>query len=298
MQAASAKASAKPPANLLVKAPAKAPAKASPKPPINPSNIKTGLKRVLLVGINYIENEQNTLYGCINDVLNMDSKIRKAYPECKEFRSLLDNQLDPLKKPTRKNILDSINWLTTGLMPGESVLFHYSGHGGLTVDYSGDEKGGYDSCIYPIQNGTIECITDDELRNYLVNKIPADCKCFAILDCCHSGSALDLRYIYNAPNYGTLTISQNESYSKTKGSVIFLSGCKDTQTAADTVDKKNIPSGALTNALLQVWDKYGLSIKFKYLLWDVRVVLKEGGYDQIPQLSCSNTINLSDLFKL
>lgn len=267
------------------------------KPSIKPS-IKIGLKRVLLIGINYIEDERNRLMGCINDIVNMDSKIRKVYPDCKEIRSLSDNQADPLKKPTRKNILDGINWLTQGLVAGESVLFHYSGHGGLTLDRSGDEKSGYDSCIYPIQNGKIECITDDELKECLVNKIPTNCKCFAILDCCHSGSALDLRYVYNAPTYGKLEISQNDQYPKTNGSVIFLSGCKDTQTAADTVDKKNIPTGALTNALLEVWNKYGIDIKFKYLLWDVRTVLKSGGYQQIPQLSCSNNINLSDVFKL
>jgi hypothetical protein len=259
---------------------------------------KTGLKRVLLIGINYIEDERNKLLGCINDIVNMDRKLRSEYPECREFRSLSDNHTDPLKKPTRKNILDGINWLTNGLLAGESVFFHYSGHGGLTLDSSGDEKSGYDSCIYPIQNGKIECITDDELKEHLVNKIPAKCKCFAILDCCHSGSALDLRYVYNAPKYGRLEINQNEKYPKTKGSVIFLSGCEDKQTSADTVDAKNVPSGALTNALLQVWSNYGTSIKFKYLLWDVRTVLKAGGYEQIPQLSCSNNINLSDTFKL
>ena len=93
-------------------------------------------------------------------------------------------------------------------------------------------------------------------------------------------------------------MSQNEKYPKTVGSVILLSGCADTQTSADTVDDKNIPSGALTNALLKVWDKYGVNIKFKYLLWDIRTMLKGNGYDQIPQLSCSTNINMSDIFRL
>lgn len=107
-----------------------------------------------------------------------------------------------------------------------------------------------------------------------------------------------MRYIFSAPEYGKIIVSQDDSYPKTKGSVIFLSGCQDTQTAADTVDTKNMPSGALTNALLEAWDKYGMHIKFKYLLWDVRTSLKKNGYDQIPQLSCSNSISLSDVFSL
>ena len=230
--------------------------------------------------------------------LILRKKLRITHPECKEIRKLSDDQTDLAKKPTRTNILDGIQWLTNGLNAGESVFFHYSGHGGLTIDTSGDESSGYDSCIYPIRNGQIEMILDDELRSLLVNTIPADCKCFAVLDCCHSGSVLDLRYMYNAPSYGTLTMRQDDKYPKTKGSVILLSGCKDTQTSADTVNANNVPSGALTNALLTVWGKYGMEIKFKYLLWDIRKVLQSGGYNQIPQLSCSNNIQINDTFKL
>jgi hypothetical protein len=259
---------------------------------------KKGLKRVLLVGINYVENINNILKGCINDIINIENKLRLTNPECIEYRRLSDNQIDPLLKPTRKNIIDGINWLVKGLKSGESVFFHYSGHGGLTLDISKDEKSGFDSCIHPICNGKIEIISDDELRTILVDKIPIGCKCFAVLDSCHSGSALDLRYILSAPEYGKIIVSQDDKYPKTLGSVIFLSGCQDNQTSADTVDAKNMPSGALTNALLEVWAKYGVNIKFKYLLWDIRTSLKKSGYTQIPQLSCSNNINLGDEFKL
>ena len=256
------------------------------------------LKRALLVGINYLENPRNRLAGCINDVKNMKAQLTTANPECKEFRILTDDSNDPLLQPTRKNIIDGINWLVKDLNPNESVFFHYSGHGGLTLDLSGDEKSGKDSCIYPIQAGEIEIITDDELRIELVNKIPTSCKAFVVLDSCHSGTALDLRYILRAPRYGEILIRQNNAYPESNGSVIFLSGCADNQTSADTVDSNNIPSGALTNSLLEVWKKYGMDIKFKHLLWDVRAVLKTNGYSQIPQMSCSNNINIDDTFRL
>ena len=256
------------------------------------------LKRALLVGINYINDPRNTLYGCINDVKNIQAKLKTASPECKEYRILTDDLNDPLLKPTRKNIIDGINWLVKDLKSNESIFFHYSGHGGLTLDLSNDEKSGFDSCIYPINNTKIETITDDELRELLVNKIPRGGKGFVVLDCCHSGSALDLRYMISAPEYGKLNINQDDKYPSTNGSVIFLSGCNDNQTAADTVDSKNIPTGALSNALLEVWNQYGMNIKFKYLLWDVRAVLKRNGYSQIPQMSCSSNINISDEFRL
>ena len=132
----------------------------------------------------------------------------------------------------------------------------------------------------------------------MVDKLPTGCKAFVVLDCCHSGTALDLRYIISAPEYGKIIMSQNDKYPKSNGSVIFLSGCSDQQTSADTVDNNNKPSGALTNALLDVWTQYGPNIKFKYLLWDIREVLKKRKYTQIPQLSCSNNINFNDEFRL
>jgi hypothetical protein len=257
-----------------------------------------GLKRKLLVGINYVENEPNRLQGCHNDIKNMDKILAKFYPKCSDKRILMDSDEVGIEKPTRANILAGLEWLTKGLKPGENIYFHYSGHGGQIPDYNGDEKGGHDSCIYPISNGRIETITDDELRTFLVNRVPVGCKCFVVLDCCHSGSALDLRYQIQAPRYGQLLVSQNDRYPKTRGSVIFLSGCRDDQTAADTVDISNIPSGALTNALLETWNTYGINIKFKYLLWDIREVLRKGGYTQIPQLSCSTSIDLSAVFNL
>jgi hypothetical protein len=274
-----------------------------PIPKINPvvpqiQPVTPGLKKCLLIGINYIDDPSNKLNGCINDVKNIKSHISKYYPNCKNYRCLTDDNTDATLKPSRKNIIDGINWLVSDLKKGENVYFHYSGHGGLMRDLNGDEKTGQDSCIYPICDGKIEFILDDELKMLLANKIPQGCKCFVVLDCCHSGSGLDLRYNINAPNYGTITITQEDKHAKTNGSVIFLSGCEDKQTSADTVDKKGLPSGAMTNALMEIWNTYGINIKFKYLLWDIRRILKTQGYTQIPQLSCGNSIDINDIFNL
>jgi hypothetical protein len=257
-----------------------------------------GLKRALLIGINYIDEPSNKLEGCINDVKNLKSQLNKFYPKCNEFRVLTDDSTNLNEKPTRKNIIDGIQWLVKDLKAGENVFFHYSGHGGLTVDLNKDEKTGMDSCIYPISGKNIEIILDDELKILLANKIPKGSKCFAVLDCCHSGSGLDLRFNIQSPSYGKLTISQENAHQKTNGSVIFLSGCMDSQVSADTLNEKSQPSGALTNALLDVWNTYGMNIKFKHLLWDIRKLLKEREYEQIPQLSCGNSLDINDMFTL
>ena len=101
-----------------------------------------GLKKALLIGINYIEDPSNKLDGCINDVKNVKTQINKMYPKCNQFRVLTDDLTKLEEKPTRQNIIDGINWLVKDLKAGENVYFHFSGHGGLTVDLSKDEKTG------------------------------------------------------------------------------------------------------------------------------------------------------------
>jgi hypothetical protein len=59
----------------------------------------------------------------------------------------------------------------------------------------------------------------------------------------------------------------------------------ETQTLADTVNTVAQQSGALTNALLDIWTTYGVNIKFTHLLWNIRKLLKQRGYTQILQLS-------------
>ncbi len=273
---------------------------AAPKPvvkpvvPVTPPQPIVGLKRALLVGINYVNSEYQ-LSGCINDITNMSIHLKKYYPTCKE--QLLITETSVLK-PTRANILNSIGWLVSGLKPGEHVLFHYSGHGGLVRDTNGDEVSGFDSCIYPYDGKNMEQITDDELRVNLANKIPAGCKCFVILDCCHSGSAVDLRCRLQVPSELSLFFEELKEYPKTAGQVVFLSGCHDIQESADTVNTDNVPCGALTWALIETWKKYGTNIKLKHMLWDILTFLKERNYSQVPQLSLGQYIDFDTTFDL
>lgn len=264
-----------------------------PAAPVAPTQI---FKRALLVGVNYV-GTQYELAGCINDVKNMKTQLQTFFP------SLTDSNITLLTdettvKPTKANILSNISTLLSGLKPGENVMFHFSGHGGRIIDKNGDEVSGYDSCIYPLNGSSLETISDDELRTALATKVPIGCKCLTVLDSCHSGSAVDLRYLWETTPTGGLTYTEDKKYEKTNGDVLFLSGAKDTQTAADTVDTTSRPCGALTWALLDTWRTYGPAIKTKYLLADVRKFLKDRGYSQVPMLSTGKYIDLQTVFTL
>lgn len=250
--------------------------------------------RALLVGINYTDT-QYELAGCINDVKNMSDQLKIFFPALTDIQLITD---ETTTKPSKLNIIAAIRALVTGLKPGENVYFHYSGHGGHLVDKNGDEATGYDSCIYPCAGGTLETISDDELRAEIAAKIPVGSKCLVVLDSCHSGTAVDLRYLWETNANNSLSYKEDTHYEKTAGDVLFLSGAADTQTAADTVDVNGRPCGALTWALIDTWKAYGPAIKTKYLLWDVRKFLKDRGYSQVPQLSTGKYIDLQTVFNL
>jgi hypothetical protein len=76
-------------------------------------------------------------------------------------------------------------------------FFHYSGHGGQVEDQDGDEDDGFDETIYPVDHERAGVIIDDTMHEIMVHSLPAGCRLTAIMDCCHSGSALDLPYIYS-----------------------------------------------------------------------------------------------------
>lgn len=71
------------------------------------------------------------------------------------------------------------------------------GHGGQTKDLDGDEEDGYDEVIYPVDFRQVGHITDDEMHRIMVRPLQAGVRLTAIFDSCHSGTALDLPYIYS-----------------------------------------------------------------------------------------------------
>lgn len=72
-----------------------------------------------------------------------------------------------------------------------------TGHGGQTPDLDGDEDDGYDEVIYPVDFRTQGHIVDDEMHRIMVQSLQPGVRLTAIFDSCHSGSALDLPYIYS-----------------------------------------------------------------------------------------------------
>eukprot|EP00977_Amphora_coffeiformis_P008145 scaffold1819_cov160-Amphora_coffeaeformis.AAC.15 len=108
----------------------------------------------------------------------------------------MDDGIHP--DPTYENIITAYRQLVASCEPGDAVFCHYSGHGGKLVDEDGDEEDGYDETLVPVDYQSAGQIRDDTLYKELVGALPEGVMMTSVMDCCHSGTVLDLPYVFVA----------------------------------------------------------------------------------------------------
>ncbi|KAJ7155032.1 caspase domain-containing protein [Mycena filopes] len=256
----------------------------------------TGIRRALCIGVNYT-GQKHALRGCINDAKHVFSfLVRHAGYKPEDIVVLTDDSPHPRGLPTRKNIIDAMQWLVRGTRPHDALFFHYSGHGGQTPDLDGDEVDGYDDVIYPVDYRRNGHIADDQMHDIMVRPLPAGCRLTAVFDSCYSGTALDLPYIYN--HHGRLKgpgVSQREIARKASpADVILLSGCKDGASMDAFVNGTAV--GAASHAFIKAIEAYPHQ-SYREFMHNVRLLLYPK-FSQKPQLSSSHPIDTSLRFIL
>lgn len=256
----------------------------------------TGRKKALCIGINYF-GQKRELQGCINDITNVKRFLTTQWGYREEDIFMLrDDTRDLRRMPTRKNMIKAMRWLVKDARPHDSLFFHYSGHGGQIPDKDGDEIDGLDEVIYPVDYKKAGVIVDDEMNTIMVKPLPSGCRLTAIFDSCHSGTALDLPYMYQAN--GRLKRKQVTDMAMglkaSPADVISFSACMDEQTSVDTVEK-GVSVGAMSYAFVtSLTQKPAQS--YQQLLKSVREVLQQ--YVQVAQLSSSHYIDTNLQFIL
>ena len=237
-------------------------------------------KYAVLVGINYT-GTPNELNGCINDMNNLNKYLLKENYQKSNIKLLSD---DRTYLPTKKNILDSLKLMLKKAKSGDQCVFTYSGHGFQTYNSDGSEIDGRDECLLSCK---LEKISDNELKSLINTYLKKGVKLFCLMDCCHSGTILDLRYNYK------YTILNREFYENKKetipqGEVVMISGCMDKQYSMDAYIK-NKYQGAMTNSFLENVSK---SKNWSALVNKMRDTLIKGEFTQVPQLSSGRELKL------
>lgn len=259
------------------------------------------------MGITY-PNTDRPLKGCINDANSMkDMLIRRFnFPESSILMLTDDEATDPDKIPTKQNIMRAMSWLVEGCEPGDSLVFHYSGHGGSQEqNYIGEEIDGFDEILCPADYMTNGMIVDNEINETIVRPLPAGVKLHAIIDACHSGTVLDLPFLCKMDRGGGYAWEDHRPPSGTwkgtsGGEAISFSGCDDKQTSTDTdALSKGTSYGTMTYAFIQAIEKgqgttYGsiinamMSTIQKTIDDSIAAGIARAGLRQEPQLSGSH----------
>lgn len=192
----------------------------------------------------------------MNDATRVAAFLRES---CK-FDEVLLLTDETERKPTRDNILEAMRWLTSSASDGDTLVFHYSGHGALSTEPG---QSGQHECTLPIDTEK-RLYDDDYYSSLVVPVLHRQLYLMAIFDCCHSGSELELGWRFNfdprsqgpvcsqvaiRPGSG-LHVALASQVAKAK--IIYLGACSDEQSAADTVNSDGLACGALSEAFLSV----------------------------------------------
>ncbi|KAF3765595.1 hypothetical protein M406DRAFT_97279 [Cryphonectria parasitica EP155] len=294
----------------------------------------TGRRKALLIGINYF-GSQNELKGCINDVHNVSNFLMQNYNYKREDMVILtDDASNPVLQPTKDNIIRAMGWLVKDARPNDALFLHYSGHGGQTKDLDGDEDDGYDEVIYPVDFKQRGHIVDDQIHAICVAPLQPGVRLTCIFDSCHSGSVVDLPYIYSTkgalkePNLakeaGQGLLSAAMSYARgDMGGVVgslgklFKSAMNGDKAYEKTMRTKTSPADVIswsgsrddqtsadatiasqaTGAMSWAFIsaiKQNPNQTYLQLLNSIREVL-QSKYTQKPQLSCSHPLDVQNV---
>jgi hypothetical protein len=278
------------------------------------------MKRALLCGLNYIGSDSE-LNGCINDVNNVNNFLKtRGYTDIKILTDLTEI------KPTRSNMESAIAWLVNDVKTGDTLFFHYSGHGTTVKDTSGDESDGRDSVLVPLDCDEAGPITDDWLYSNLTSILPEGVTLWVLMDCCHSGTMLDLEFniqyksVYTPPSKDDVSKSAKtkkipkgipyvssmwsnqfafvkENSKPTSADVFMFSGCWDNDTSADATIR-NESQGAFTACFLEfiALNPNYSSKRLIEMLKEINCRLTINGFSQRSQLSIGQIQDINQTF--
>ncbi|KAM1233014.1 hypothetical protein EV1_002690 [Malus domestica] len=267
-----------------------------PKPLMPPSAY--GRKRAVLCGVSY-NGKSYKLKGTVNDVHCMKYFLvdRLGFPN-HSVLLLTEHETDPFRIPTKQNMRMALQWLVQGCQSGDSLVFYFSGHGSTQPDYSMDEIDGIDETVCPVDFETEGMIIDDEINATIVRPLPHGAKLHAIIDACHSGTVLDLRFLCRINREGHYVWEDHQfspTYKGTSGGIaVSISSCDDHQKSADTTALSGDTStGALTYSFIQAADNNRGST-YGFLLNAMRHKIREAktGVEMEPQLTSSERFDI------
>ena len=247
-------------------------------------------RRALVIGLNYRHCAIGTLRGCINDTLTVQDLLRENNFGDDDITVHTDGDGD---WGTHKDIMGAVQDLVDFAVANPSALlwFSFSGHGGQTQkNYSNTGEADYkDEGLIPTDFYASGHVTDNQLYETLVSKLPSTSKLFGLIDACHSGSMLDLPLTYRA-GAGKLEGTESPDLAE----VCMLSGCMDSQYSADAYFAGSF-EGALTFSFAKAMHEakeLTYNLNAQQLAPMLVSYMRANNFDQRPTLSFTRASTL------
>lgn len=265
----------------------------------------TTVRRALLIGLQY-DKRLGQLSGCWNDVRGVAQVLKKEYGYG-EVTMMTDEPSNRNSSawPNRKNVKKAIKQLIKGTKSGDRLYFHYSGHGTQEQKKVSTKKesDGHNEAIVEADKGDL--IIDDDLYDWLIDALPEGVRLVAIMDCCNSGTNLDLPFTWRPKNSSSNDIElegDNVSDARKKWAV-EISGCLDDQLSHEVSAQNGKTYGAMTDQwiiFLKWWIQAQSQISYTWqdVVDFIFKGLKVTQIDQIPQLSATTRAPISEFFSL
>lgn len=245
------------------------------------------MKKALLIGINYINDSDITLNGCIDDVINMRNMLIDAYDyDSSNILTLRDDDIHSIHQPTRDNIINHLKRLANESDKLDELWVHYSGHGSLITDNKSLNADKMENILVPVDYKTKGFILDIELLA-IVKTIK--CKTMLLFDSCHSGTMCDLPWAIEYKNPMNYAVTHINNVVINNPNIFMFSGCKDSQTSDDSYSTENQQYvGAFTDAFLHSLRKNRHNVAYKVLYRDICEYLAQNRFTQMPIFSSSS----------
>lgn len=246
--------------------------------------------RALLIGINNYPGAE--LRGCINDIEDMAAFIESKF-------TFADDSITKLtdSAATADGIRAALATFIKGVVPGDRLLLHFSGHG-AQID-------GVDCCCPQDFDWSPEHAIDANEFASTFAAIPVGVEFIWVSDSCHSGDLARempslgdiVRNRYRKPR---LYPNDNTSLKRTATPQLsraiahlnggFISGCRSDQTSADA-EFGGRPNGALTYYLLQTLEAVNEATEsLTTVVANTAAALQFASYEQQPQVHGTDTI--------
>ncbi len=265
------------------------------------------VRRALVVGINrYQQPEDSDLLaarlagGAGADLPALRwTDLLGAVPDARDFHALLTERFDfeaehcallLNEEATREGIRQALETvLIETAEAGDELVFYYSGHGSRVPNSLSPDPDGMDESLVPSDSarGAFD-LRDKELRRWLYPVLARGARLTAILDSCHSGSALR-----GLPGYAarrgvfpdTRDAADPGPWGPTleEAGALVLSACQDFQGAWETSEDGR-PRGAFSRALFRVLAEGDGDESVEALFLRTRALLQLGIRFQEPVL--------------